>query len=499
MNWSSEATAMIAAAPPFVRGIIRRKLEKSARRQGIETITAEFVNNARPHGPRHSFDADETSDPEESAFARIGGNPITDAFPPDDTVHLFPEGVTLDEAGARSAWEAASGIPAPTDRPRALYIHVPFCRARCSFCPFYANRWRDGSGRRYAAAVCTELAQLEGLPSASLPFDAVYFGGGTPSDLPPEDLRCILSALRRHVPLAPDAEITLEGRACGHSPELTETAIKGGVNRFSVGIQTFDTSLRRSLGRIESKENLLAFLDRLTATGAVVVADLLYGLPAQSPDLWEEDLRILIQETRLSGADLYRLKLIPGSPLARKLGQASPRENLCRSANLFLQGRHALSKAGWKQISVCHWRRDPRERSLYNSLAKSGAHCVPVGCGAGGRLGRIRFFNDGDLDQYFSAINAGTKPVASAIRLSDSAHSMDAIASDFDRGLLAPEGWWLPNASLRDSIRRLLGQWAEAGLVEASADGLWRLLPAGQFHAVTMGAKIARTIQTAVP
>jgi anaerobilin synthase len=499
MNWSSEATAMLAAAPPFVRGLIRRKLEKSARHQGIATITAEFVNKARPHGPRQSPDPKETSDPAESAFARIGGNPITDAFPPDDTVHLFPEGITLDEAGARSAWETASGIPAPRARPRALYIHVPFCRARCSFCPFYANRWCEGSGRRYAGAVCAELGRLEGLPSASLPFDAVYFGGGTPSDLPPGDLRAILSALRRHVPLAPNAEITLEGRACGHSPELTEAAIEGGVNRFSVGIQTFDSALRRSLGRIESKENLLAFLDRLSATGAVVVADLIYGLPGQSPALWEEDLRILTRETRLSGADLYRLKLIPGSPIARKLGQTSPHENLRRSADFFLEGLHALRQAGWEQISVCHWRRDPRERSLYNTLAKSGAHCVPVGCGAGGRLGRIRFFHLGDLNPYFSAINAGTKPVASAIRLSDSAHAVDAIASDFDRSLLAPERWPLASESHRASIRRILGQWAEAGLVETMADGLWRLLPAGQFHAVTMGAKMAGTIQTAFP
>jgi len=496
MKWSSDAAAMVVAAPPLLRGLIRRTLEKSARKEGLDLISAEFVARARAGAHRQRARA--PADPLAGAFARVSDDPMAGAFPPGDDVHIFPPGEPLGGGAARAEWDAAAHRPPDAGGRRALYLHIPFCRARCSFCPFYANRWNEDSGRTYVAALEAELAGIGRLPVASAPFDAVYFGGGTPSDLHPEGLRAVLGAVRRHIPLASDAEVTLEGRACGHSPALTEAAIEGGVNRFSVGIQSFDTGLRRSLGRIEPRERLLAFLERLCDTGAVVVIDLIYGLPGQTPAVWEEDLRTVTGLTRLAGADLYRLKVIPGSPLAKRQNE-TPVALQRRCAALFSTGCRILGEAGWEQISVSHWRRDPRERSLYNTLAKSGAHCVPVGCGAGGRLGRIRFFHLGDLNPYFSAINAGTKPVASAIRLSDSAHAVDAIASDFDRSLLAPERWPLASESHRASIRRILGQWAEAGLVETMADGLWRLLPAGQFHAVTMGAKMAGTIQTAFP
>jgi anaerobilin synthase len=492
MNWSSDAAAMLAEAPPLLRGLIRRSLEKSARKQGLDLISSEFVANARARVHRRRVGA--TSDPLTGAFARVSKNPMADAFPPGDDVHIFPPGEHLGGEAACAAWEvAANRLPGANGR-RALYLHIPFCRARCSFCPFYANRWNEDAGRAYVEALEAEIAAIGDLPAASAPFDAVYFGGGTPSDLPPGGLCSILEAVHRHIPLASDAEVTLEGRACGHSPALTEAALAGGVNRFSVGIQSFDTGLRRSLGRIESKERLLAFLERLCGTGAVVVIDLIYGLPGQTPAIWEEDLRTLDRLPRLAGADLYRLKVIPGSPLANRRSE-TPDAFQRRCATLFSTGCRLLEKTGWEQISVSHWRRDPRERSRYNTMVKSGADCVPAGCGAGGRLGGIRFFQTGELDSYLSAIRQGHKPLAAATRLFPNSSSVDRIASDCDRATLQPATWNLPE----ETIQPLLDQWQKAGLLEPESGGSWKLTPDGQFHNVAMGSRLASLVQNSLP
>ena len=105
---------------------------------------------------------------------------------------------------------------------------MPFCRSRCVFCPFYANRWSDEAGAAYVRAVATEIRRLGQTPLGQAPFDAVYFGGGTPSDLAPADLARLLETIRDHLPLAGDAEVTLEGRIVGHGPALTEAALAGG-------------------------------------------------------------------------------------------------------------------------------------------------------------------------------------------------------------------------------------------------------------------------------
>lgn len=497
MNWSAEALALIAGAPPIIRGIIRRQLERKAKREGLAEITSAFVNRWNPHGGEHVRGEAVREDPAEAAFAKRGNNPILDAFPSGNDVHLFPEGERLEERDACSAWERVATSRDSSGGARVLYVHIPFCRARCSLCPFYANRWKEDVAEVYVDALVRELALLDGLPIMSLPFDAVYFGGGTPSDLPPKELRRLLGAIRRYVPLAGDVEVTLEGRAHGHSPELTGEAIDGGVNRFSVGIQSFDSGLRRSLGRMESKEGVIEFLGRLGRSGAVVVADFIYGLPGQTQTMWEEDLRLLTEETELGGMDLYRLKVIPGSPLSKKTALEGVEEFQRRCAGFFLRGGNILAGAGWRQISVSHWRRDIRERSRYNSLVKSGADCIPIGCGAGGRAGGIRFFQTGDLSAYFSAVRDGIKPIAGAIRLSEGSVVIDRIAEDFDRGVLHPGSWKISENGIREVVGRVLHQWGGTGLLEEEPNGLLKLTPAGQFHSVGMGARLAGVIHAA--
>lgn len=495
MNWSPEALSMIEAAPPAVRPMIRRKVESMAIERGVDAVSGEFVSDLMTEG--HGKDADGADQNLEPYFAHEDGDPLTSAFDATNDVHVFADGRTLTRQQAADAWAEAERAQPTAGRPRSLYVHIPFCRSRCVFCPFYANRWSDEAGGEYARALVHEIEQFAETPLGQAPLDAVYFGGGTPSDLAPEDLAVLLDAIGDNLLLAEDAEVTLEGRISGHEPDLTRAALDGGVNRFSVGVQSFDTRLRRSLGRKANREEALAFLNRLADTPAAVVIDLIFGLPGQSMEIWQEDLRCLHEATNIHGVDLYRLKAMPGSVMEDMIaaGRLPRRANLAKSAAMFVAGVEAMQRFSWKRLSIPHWRRTGRERSRYNTLVKSGADCIPIGCGAGGRIGRLRFFQAGDLGTYLAAVQEGRKPVASAILLGEHAGIVDRIAAELERGHLAPAAWTQAGGPLAAVLEAVLAQWARAGLLSQADDG-YDLTAAGQFWSVQMGSRLARLLQS---
>ena len=498
MNWSPDALSMIEAAPPAVRPMIRRKVESIATERGVVAISGEFVTAlmADRHGEKARGGGEARTELDLAPYlAREDGDPLTSAFEATNDVHVFADGQTLTPQQTGNAWARAERAEPPADRPRSLYIHIPFCRSRCVFCPFYANRWSDEAGGEYARALVREIEQFADTPLGQAPLDAVYFGGGTPSDLAPEDLSAVLDAIRSRLVLAEDAEVTLEGRIRGHEPDLTGAALDGGVNRFSVGVQSFDTNLRRSLGRKASREETVEFLNRLADTQAAVVIDLIFGLPGQSMETWQEDLRCLHEETNSHGVDLYRLKTMPGSVMEEMIadGRLPRRADLAESAEMFAAGGEAMRGFGWDRLSIPHWRRDGRERSRYNSLVKSGADCIPIGCGAGGRVGRMRFFQTGDLATYLTAVQEGRKPVASVIQLSKNCDTVDRIAAELERGHLVPTGWADVGSVLAAAIETVLAQWARAGLLSPKSGG-YDLTLAGQFWSVQMGSRLARLV-----
>ncbi|MFP4053724.1 MAG: heme anaerobic degradation radical SAM methyltransferase ChuW/HutW [Phycisphaerae bacterium] len=499
MNWSPEALSMIEAAPPAVRPMIRRKVESVAAERGLAAISGEFVTAlmADRHGEKAQGGGETRTELNLAPyFAREDGDPLTSAFEATNDVHVFADGRTLTLQQAGEAWLQAEQAEPTADRPRSLYIHIPFCRSRCVFCPFYANRWSDEAGGEYARALVREIERLAETPLGQAPLDAVYFGGGTPSDLAPEDLSAVLDAIRDNLILAEDAEVTLEGRISGHEPDLTRAALDGGVDRFSVGVQSFDTQFRRPLGRKASREEALAFLNRLADTPAAVVIDLIFGLPGQSMEIWQEDLRCLHEETSIHGVDLYRLKAVPGSVMEEMIteGRLPRRADLAESAEMFAAGVETMDRFGWERLSIPHWRRDGRERSRYNTLVKSGADCIPIGCGAGGRVGRVRVFQTGDLEKYLAAVQEGRKPVASAIQLSEHCDTVDRIAAELERGHLTPTGWAEAGSPLAAALAAVLAQWARAGLL-SQAHGGYDLTLAGQFWSVQMGSRLARLVQ----
>ncbi|GAA0311099.1 heme anaerobic degradation radical SAM methyltransferase ChuW/HutW [Rhodovulum strictum] len=427
----------------------------------------------------------------EPHFARISADPLADAFSGRMGAHArgSAQPVPADEVAA--LWGQLTATP--RKGPSVAYVHIPFCENHCLFCGFYQNPWRREAGAPYVDAVLAQLARgAETAVQRGHPLRAVYLGGGTPTALATQDLVRLVEGLRRHLPLAPDCEITLEGRIVSFGLEKARAAFDAGVNRISLGVQSFDERVRRRLGRKSTRAETIRFLDGLMALdrGAVVI-DLIYGLPGQDRATFRADLRQAVA-LGLDGLDIYSLKAIPGTPLLiaqdkGKLTPAAPEE----LGHFYADGADEMDRAGWEAISTTHWRRGTRERSIYNHEVKAGAHCLGFGAGAGGNLHGHGYRLTPDLDAY----RAGTAPVAGLMRPAPLAPVHNAIKAGMERGRLeaAPVDAALAASGIAACFDRiaapLLTQWQQAGLMKAREGG-HALTLAGRFWQVAMTARL---------
>ncbi len=426
----------------------------------------------------------------EDFFASVDGTPLANAFNGRKVVHPSIGISPVPEEERESIWREITATPR---RGKSVaYLHVPFCANHCLFCGFYQSRWRDENGTPYTDAVIENLRREADLPYQSQgPVHAVYFGGGTPSALSARDLARLVQATRKNLPLAPDCEITIEGRVHSFTSDKMRAVFDAGANRVSIGVQSFHEELRRSMGRKASREKVIAFLEELVAVdkGAVII-DLIYGFPNQSMEMWEADVRTAI-EIGLDGVDLYALNLIPGTPLltAIEKGKFAPTAKTEYGA-YYERGSELLEHACWETISTTHWRRTARERNIYNREAKKGADCLAFGSGAGGSLNGYSYRINGDLKAYRSQIERGENPMAHLLNQSEHRGLFDPIKGSMERGRLnltslAVELERRTGLDLDAIIGPLLEQWQYAGLLNRKADWV-DLTIAGRFWQVTM-------------
>ena len=360
---------------------------------------------------------------------------------------------------AQAVWKSLR----PTDdKPLVIYVHIPFCVSRCSFCGFYRNRADDAAIEEYVKRLLVEIDRVadEGTFTEK-PVDVVYFGGGTPTALTADQLRRTVGKLHERFRIANDCEFTIEGRLFAFDDERVRACLDSGVNRFSFGIQSFETVLRQSLGRRLTREETLKRLARvkeICGDRVALVADLIYGLPGQTQADWmEKNVKTVHLESVLDAVDLYSLKVVPGMPLAQRLakeGNWSEDERLARHA----EASDWLAAQGWTQLSTTHWGRNSLERNLYNTYAKIGIDMVPFGCGAGGFIGDWSIMQESSLALYMKAVDEGRKPISNIIR--NPPMRRDAIR--FTR--MTDLGWFDPAEIPETDFSPILDNWTAAGV-----------------------------------
>ena len=359
-----------------------------------------------------------------------------------------------------------------------LYLHVPFCRTRCRYCDFY----RVGENRermdRFRAALEREIdgwTSLHGAPVAS-----VFFGGGTPSLLAPEEIESLLARLGRRFALAPDAEITAEANPSDLEPERLRGLRAAGVNRLSIGVQSFVDRELRLLGRRHDAAHAAAAVYEARAAGFENLSlDLMVGIPAQTDGSFAASLERAL-ELAPDHLSLYLLEVHSGSEvdfLRRERPRLFAGEEAQRRR--YLAMRHRLERAGYRQYEISNFARPGRE-CRHNLRYWRCEPWLGLGPAAHSHVGERRFRHPADLDAWCAdpmaveelPVERGVERVMLGLRLAEGVEETAFAAAGVDaaelgrrllrlapfverrgrRLCLTPEGYLVSNAVLAELL-----------------------------------------------
>lgn len=439
---------------------------------------------------------------DENILGRHSPDPLAYAFTGKRQAHAGGGGRPLPAESAGAQFTQLLTDDGSATRDRCLYIHIPFCRVRCTFCSFFQYAASTTLVAEYFAALTEELKRKAAMPwTQAQPFAAVYIGGGTPTDLTAEQIFQLGGLIKAHFPLTEDCEITLEGRLNRFSDEKYFAAVEGGVNRFSFGVQSFDTAVRKQAKRLDNREILLDTLNRIVAFDrAPIIVDLMFGLPGQDSECWQRDLTDFLA-SGAHGVDLYQLIEMQSTPMARLVSEKRlpPPADTPEKSRMYANGVAFMQQQQIKQLSVNHWARDLRERSRYNHLAKTHADVLPVGAGAGGSINGYSLMQTRDLEIYHTAITENQFPLAMMMTPNPQHVLHSAIKAGFDRGVLSAQA--LNQASeiqLFEHIQPLLAAWEARGLLTLDASTA-QLTTAGSFWNINMAQGMIEALKRTPP
>ena len=207
-----------------------------------------------------------------------------------------------------------------------LYLHVPFCRRKCPYCDFYSVPAQAETLEAYTEAVCRNLKQY----ADAVPMDTVYFGGGTPSLLSPQQIGSILETAAACFPLAADAEVTLEANPATVTRQQLSQLRAAGVNRISFGVQSLEPEQLRYLGRLHTADEAIRTVEDAAAAGFQSIScDLMLALPEQTPRALSHTIERLTA-LPIQHVSAYLLKIEPGTPFFAQQEELPPRISICR-------------------------------------------------------------------------------------------------------------------------------------------------------------------------
>jgi len=334
-----------------------------------------------------------------------------------------------------------------------VYLHVPFCHHRCGYCDFAVapvggldEARRDDLQARYAAALTADLARqvaatprglLRGLggsspgdrrgahhldagpdaapdaaPDAWPKVTSIYIGGGTPTLLAPAQLAAVVTAVHRELDVAADAEITVEANPETASTPLFEALAGVGVNRLSIGAQSFTPHVLTTLERGHGPDAALAAVQSAREAGiAEVSLDLMYGTPGESQQDWEASLaQVLLAD--VDHVSAYALTIHEGTPFGQRVGRSLLADvDQDVQAARFRTLHRVLTAGGFEHYEVSNLARGPRSRSRHNLLYWRHGDYLGVGAGAHGHLGGWRWWSQRSTPRYVHAVEqAATAP-----------------------------------------------------------------------------------------
>lgn len=314
---------------------------------------------------------------------------------------------------------ASQALPVPTlpDGPEAAYLHIPFCRQRCYYCDFATGLGTRELIETYVQMLCEEIRTLARsqdslAPKPLNPLTSVFFGGGTPSLLTVEQLARLLNTLREGIPFHPDCEISLEANPGTMTREQLAGYRALGVNRISLGVQAFQPELLAVCGRLHGVEDVYEAVADLRAVGLNNFnLDLIFGLPHQTLNQWQESLQALL-EINPPHVSVYDLTIEAGTRFGRlyQPGDA-PLPSEATTVEMYLMARNWLTQAGYTHYEISNFAR-PGYSCRHNRVYWENRPYYGLGMGAVGYEGGRRIHQPKTLHGYFQQVKSGIRPTA---------------------------------------------------------------------------------------
>lgn len=353
--------------------------------------------------------------------------------------------------------------------PRAAYVHVPFCRHRCGYCNFTLVAGRDDLIPRFLQALARELSGLE----APRLVRTLFLGGGTPTHLAPDQLGTLFSTISTWLPLETDGEYSVEANPLDLTPERIAVLQEAGVNRLSLGVQSFADDTLRFLERDHRGTEAQRAVEEAQAAFPAVSLDLIFGVPGQSLAAWQQDLAraVLLKPQHIS---VYGLTFDRGSAFWGRVqrGTLRPCEEELERA-MYEAAIDHLTSNGYVHYEVSNFSR-PGFACRHNEVYWTGGTYWAFGPGAARHVAGVREVNHGSTTTYLQRVLSGQSPVAERESLAPEAAARERLVFGLRRlqGVHAPSFHRQTGWSVSDLGGTALERQLQAGLLEWSGENL---------------------------
>lgn len=321
-----------------------------------------------------------------------------------------------------------------------LYVHVPFCLTRCGYCDFNAYEGLDHLQSPYTTALQKE-ADLWSEQWRAIRIASIFMGGGTPTTLPVEGLVSLLDHFRGAFHFAGDGEVTVEANPDTVDASYFAALRAGGVNRISMGVQSFDASVLRSLERLHSADSVRsAFASARSAGVDNLNLDLIYGAEGETSSSWVRTLEeaIALGPEHISA---YALTVEPNTPLGRQVASGQrPGPDPDVQADRYEAACSLLATAGYEHYEISNWAQ-AGYRCVHNEGYWEGRPYLGLGAGAHSFRDGRRWWNVRPPQEYLSMVESGRLPVGGEERLTEDERQTEQLLLGLRRTDGVPEAW----------------------------------------------------------
>lgn len=353
-------------------------------------------------------------------------------------------------------------------KPLSVYIHIPFCVAKCAYCDFASYPGQEGAWEAYFAALRGEIA---GAADGEHRVQTVFLGGGTPSLVPARQIEATLAAVRSAFALAPDAEISLEANPGTLSMEKLRAYRQMGVNRLSIGAQSFDGAILRDIGRIHTPQQAEQAVAMAREAGfSNLGLDLMYGLPGQSAAAWRDTLQKALA-LGVEHVSAYALIVEENTPMAARVGELPGEEEVLAMQR---EATALLSRAGLERYEISNYARRGFA-CRHNLVYWLRGEYRGFGCAAHSFFAGERFANPAPLDAYLTGRRADSR---AAVTREEAIEETILLSTRTCRGLSLEAFAREFGQDFRRGREARLERLRAAGLLTLE-DGFLRLTPRG--------------------